>query len=311
MEPGPEPRVGRGVQRLNPTVLAAAALVLLILLIVGLIVFQGRSSVDDRLTGEELASTRENGEERCANKKTYDLIKRELFRRAAALRGSDQAAFDKIAGYTSVRMEAPVVRDENATVGSVTCNGTMTIDLPPGVSVVGGRRSLTADILYTIQPAADASGTVLTLANADDIITPLATLARITAPEDDALTNTTNTVVVDPLAPTDGPVAQDPLAPQPPPSARPSFNCANARSRGEIAVCNDDRLAALDREMAAQFAGALSEADPDQRAILLQTRNAFLRFRDQCPNSGCIAQTYRGRMREIEDIMAGNWEPQR
>ena len=38
-------------------------------------------------------------EKRCASKATYDLIKRDLFRRAAQLRGSDQAAFDQLAAY--------------------------------------------------------------------------------------------------------------------------------------------------------------------------------------------------------------------
>ena len=56
---------------------------------------------------------------------------------------------------------------------AVTCNGTLTLDLPPGIAVAGGRRTLSADILYTVQPAADASGNVVTLSNAEEIITPL------------------------------------------------------------------------------------------------------------------------------------------
>jgi hypothetical protein len=64
----------------------------------------------------------------------------------------------------------------------------------------------------------------------------------------------TNAVVTDPLAPVEGVmpgVPADPLAPSPRATASPSFNCAAARSRGEVAVCNDERLAALDRQMAA------------------------------------------------------------
>jgi uncharacterized protein YecT (DUF1311 family) len=294
------------VQRLNPTVLAAIALAALILLIVGVIVFQGRSSDDDRLTGDEIAATRGNAEERCADRRTYDRIKRELFRQASVLRGSDQAAFDRLAGSSSVRMEAAVLRDENRATGSLTCNGTLTLDLAPGVAVAGGRRSLSADILYVI----DSSGEV-TVTDADAIISPLSTLARIAEPAEDALTNTTDANLMDPLAPVEG-VPADPLAPSPPrATASPSFDCANARSRGEIAVCNDERLAALDRQLAAQFASAMAEADPEQRALLARTRSAFLRFRDQCPSNACIAQTYRGRLREVEDIMSGELEPQR
>jgi len=316
-EPRGEPRVGRPMERVNPTVLAAIALAALVLLIIGVVVFQGRNADDDRLTGDEVTGSREDPEERCSSRRTYDLIKREIFRRAAELRGADRAAFDAISGHSTVRMEAPVVRDENRTIGSVTCNGTLTIDLPPGTAVVGGRRSLSADVLYTLQPAADSSGNVLTLSNADEIITPLATLARV-GQSSEAPTDPNNQVVADPLAPVDGLPAPrspaDPSAPQsqsPAGTANPSFSCANARTRGEIAVCNDAGLAALDRRMAAQFADAVSQADPEQRAILVRTRNDFLRFRDGCPSNSCIAQTYRGRIREIEDIMAGRWEPER
>lgn len=319
MEPGPDKGVGAPMRRMNPTLLAAIALGLLILLVVAIVALRGRGE-DDRLTDNQLAQARDDPERRCAGQTTYDLIKRELFRRAAALRGSDQAAFGRIAGYSAMRMEAPILRDENAEVGSVTCSGTITIDLPPGVAVVGGRRSLSAEILYTIQPAADGSGNVVTLANADEIVTPLATLARIGAPvpgevDPSATTTVVEGVATEPGEPAAEPKSAEPSAPEadarPRTTSSPSFNCANARTRGEIAVCNDTGLAALDRRMAAQFNGALSRADPAERALLIRTRDAFLSFRDRCPSNSCIAQTYRGRMREISDIMAGRWQPRR
>ena len=45
--------------------------------------------------------------------------------------------------------------------------------------MVGGRRSLMSDVDYTVQPAADGSGNVVLLRNADAVIAPLATLARV------------------------------------------------------------------------------------------------------------------------------------
>ena len=63
--------------------------------------------------------------------------------------------------------------------------------------------------------------------------------------------------------------------------------------------------------MAAQFYRAMSDADAEQRANLQRTRDAFLAYRDRCPNNACIAETYRGRMREIRDIMLGTWRPRR
>ena len=313
MEPTDRRDVSEPVQRVTPTAIAGIALAVLLLLIAGAILLRGSGAEDDRLTNA-VTSAREDPEKLCSSQSTYDLIKRDLFRRAAALRGSDQPAFDKLASYSSLRVEAPLLQDQNESVGRVTCNATLSLDLPPGVAVVGGRRTLTADALYTIQPAADGSGKVLTLANADGIITPLATLAKTSQPApntaDDANavdSADVSAAPVDPLAPN----PPSPEAPPPQTSTSPSFNCGNARTSGEIAVCNDPKLAALDRRMASQFGSAMADAAPQQRAILKQTRDAFLRYRDQCPSSSCIAETYQGRMREIRDIMRGNWQPRR
>lgn len=302
------------MQRLSPTVLAAIALGALVLLILGFVLFQGGSAEDDRLTGDEVAAARQTPEERCADAQVHDRIKGALFRDAGALRGNDQETLDKIAAYASLRVEAPVMRDENPTANSVTCNGTVTLNLPEGVAVAGGRRSLTADILYTVETTADGAVSV-TLADAENIVTPLSTIGKVQEqPAGDELTNAADGAVTDPLAPTEEPPAPaDPLAPQPAPtaSAQPSFNCSNARSPGEIAVCEDERLAALDRRMAAQYRAALADASPAQRAVLQQTRDAFLRYRDGCPENSCIAETYQGRIREIRDIMMGTYRPRR
>ena len=302
------------MQRLNPTAIALLAGAVLLLLMI--YVFTGATRTNtDKLTDAQAAGQAEasDPETRCGSQKTYDLIKRELFRRAAQLRGSDQPAFDRLATYSVVRMDAPMLRSHDEDVGTITCAGSLALDLPPGVAVVGGRRTLTANIGYSIQPAADGSGDVLTLSNADAIITPLATLARVGTPAGEPLTPASPT---DPALPplTTEPALQAPsppdsTAPAPPPAtASPSFNCRFARSRGEIAVCGDSGLAALDRQMAAQFNGALGQADSRQRSLLQRTRSDFLRYRDNCPSNACIAETYRGRMREIRDIMSGRWQ---
>src|SRR5437762_3072311 len=83
----------------------------------------------DKLTSNaiatnEVAATRATPpEKRCATQATYDLIKRELFRRAAQQRGSDQAAYDQLTGFAVARMENPVVESEDSTTGAVNCSG--------------------------------------------------------------------------------------------------------------------------------------------------------------------------------------------
>jgi hypothetical protein len=305
-EPKREPVVDRPVRKLNPTV---AALLGGIVILLGLLWYfsANRSPDQDKLTGNEIASTAPASNEKlCASSSTYGLIKRDLFRRAAELRGSDQAAYDKIAASAVIRMENPVLESEDKSTGALNCSGSLSLDLPPGVVVVGGRRTLTADVDYTIQRAADGSGTVVLLRNADAIVAPLATLSRVAAPAGPE----TIAPITDPLAP----LEPNGGAPEPvpePQAARPSFDCAEAATAGERAVCADPGLAALDRNMAAQYSRSIAAATSDRRAILRQTRDRFLAYRDRCPNRQCIADAYVGRMREIRDITEGRWQPAR
>lgn len=310
MEPEQSSGVRRSVRTPNWTTLGLAGGLLILVLLVAYLV-SGRNPDQDKLTQNELAHGQQKDEaapERlCSSRQTYDFIKRELFRRAAQVRGSDQPAFDQLSGYAVVRMENPVMESQDNSTGAVNCSGSLSLDLPPGVAVVGGRRTLTADVDYSVQRAADGSGKVVQLRNADPIVTPLATLARAMqpapAPEEGMEMNEAAPELPPAGAP---PVATGPSAG----GANPSFDCADAQTKGEVAVCGDAGLAALDRRMAAQFNQAMDSADSDQRKLLLWTRSRFVRFRDQCSDNSCIAQAYRGRIREISDIMAGRWQPQ-
>jgi uncharacterized protein YecT (DUF1311 family) len=271
-----------------------------------------RAAVDERLIAPE---------KQCALQSTYDSIKRALFARAARARGGDEAAFAKLSDFSLLRMDSPVLRGVDEDLGRINCNGVAVLQLPPGVRVADGGSTLSSPLDYAVQRAADGNGNVVMLGNADAITTPLATIRRSGAPRSEPLAPPNMDPVTPPggspvfgPAPAPAPAPAPPQAqPEPPQTnmARPSFNCANARTRGEIAVCNDSGLAALDRQMASQFNSALQSADPRQRSLLRSTRSGFLAFRDRCRSDRCIADTYRGRMREISDIMAGSWNPRR
>ena len=304
--------VQKPVRKVNWTTIALVAGLVLLVLLVAYLATRGNAD-QDKLTNTAVSTaTPATHEKLCGSRTTYDLIKRELFRRAAQLRGSDQGAYDQLSGYAVVRMENPVMESENTSSGAVNCSGSLSLDLPPGVAVVGGRRSLMADLDYTVQPAADGSGTVVLLRNADTIVAPLATLARVAQPAPPPTAPETNEVTGQPEANVAASQSASQV-PGPPSSypGRPSFNCANARSRGEISVCQDSGLSALDLNMATQYRRALSSADPEQRGLLESTRNRFIGYRDRCPNRQCIADAYLGRMREIRDIMEGRWRAPR
>jgi hypothetical protein len=318
MEPERPADVHGSMRRLNPTVLALLLGAVVLLLIIAYFA-SSRNPDQDKLQDAQVTTGQAAApEKRCGSQGTYDLLKRELFRRAAQLRGSDQAAYDKLAAYAAVRVENPVLESDDKDSGAVNCSGSVSLDLPPGVAAVGGRRTLTSDVDYTLQQAADGSGTVVLLRNADAIVAPLATLARVAQPvQAPAAPADANEVVPEqqPAPPAIQGPAPPVAAPQPqtprPSGARPSFDCADARTRGEVAVCSDAGLATLDRNMSAQFGRAMASASPQQQALLRRTRDGFLRYRDRCRDNRCIGDAYVGRIREIRDIMEGRWQPPR
>jgi hypothetical protein len=264
-----------------------------------------RNSDQDKLSNPQIEQTAEaDHAARCSSEATYDLIERELIRRAAEVRGEDQAELVQLAGTAVLRVENPVLESEDKDAGALNCSGTLSLDLPPGVATSDGRHGLMADVDYTIEAGGNVS-----LRNAESIITSLATLTRVEEPPPAPEVNE--------VAPgTEGNAAASVSAtvqPGPPGNSqgRPSFDCARAETPGEIAVCSDSGLAALDVNMTTQYRRALTTASPAQTRALQTTRDRFVAYRDRCPNRQCIANAYLGRMREIRDIVEGRLTPAR
>jgi hypothetical protein len=297
----------------------------------------------------------------CGSADALNLIKGELFRRAAGIGGSDAGALRNVANSSTVRTASRLTRRHHRGSDNVTCSGSIVVDLPAGVAIIGGRRSLAAQLEYVLAPRPGRGARLLALSKADAIVFPLATISRgdeqidqppMAEPAADEATDTAITPRTAPqaarasqgtrqAAPAPGPVVRPSnrpaqvkvaqarpatppkaapprkppapavttprVAPGPVASARPSFNCRYGRTRGELAVCANPGLASLDRQMAGQFYSALSAARPGQRAMLNRTRKRFLSYRDSCRSEACIADAYRGRMREISAIMNGRW----
>lgn len=253
-----------------------------------------------------------NLERQCGAQSVHDAIKRELFRRAAQLRGSDQGALETIAGHSAARMEAAMMTSDGDEGGVISCSGLLWLDLPPGVVAPGGRRTLSANVEYRMEVSSEGAGDLAGLGGGDSIVSALAELARLRSPEDDPL-NAVDPMLGEPVVVM--PPVGDPLAPEPEPAEPeatvtegPSFDCRFARTRSENAVCENIGLSSLDRQMAGLFEQSLRSADSEQRALLQQTRSRFLAYRDRCRSEACIAGAYEGRMREIRDIMAGRWQ---
>ena len=272
----------------------------------------------DKLEDSELAgNSASSGEQqiqadsRCRSRSAADDVKRQLFARAAEIRGSNADNYAKIAEFALIDIggAAPVAAVSAGEL--VDCRGNASVRLPAGLRVAGGRTALNGDVSFSVSPG--AAGTV-TLGQSDAITIPLATLTqnrRASTPEP---APTTRRADVSADAPSStqpaSPTVERPAPPDPrpaPTAARPSYDCRNARTSSEKAVCSDPVLANLDRTMASQYRDALASSAPEQRRLLVQTRDRFLAFRERCGSDSCIANAYRGRMREIDDIMAGRW----
>jgi hypothetical protein len=269
---------------------------------------------DNVLAGAQGGAKAAPPDDRCTRRLTTDELRNQLFARAAQIRGSNGDNYAKIAGYALIELDGAVPLAPVSNAELIDCKGHATIRLPAGLKVAGGRTSLGGDIGYSVAPGARG---LVTLGQSDAIAIPLATLtqSRSAPPRAPAPTPTTQPAS-EPSAPAPQVIPVPTMRPVPapmnaPPMVRPSFDCRSARTSSERAVCANSSLAALDRDMAAHYRSAIANGGPEDRRLLVQTRDRFLMYRDRCGSDQCIAATYRGRMREIGDIVAGRWQQPR
>jgi hypothetical protein len=97
------------------------------------------------------------------------------------------------------------------------------------------------------------------------------------------------------------------VAAEPRRSGGPSFDCRRASKAAHFAICRDAYLASLDRQTASDFNRAFSNGTPAVRELLQRTLPRFLGYRNSCRSNQCIANAYRSRITEINDIAAGRW----
>jgi hypothetical protein len=110
----------------------------------------------------------------CASSTAYDRMKRVIFDQARE-QSSHRTNLDTLEAFSFVRMEKPVVEGWDAALDVTRCKGRIILDVPPGSEqALGGDRRLAADIAYTAQGAADASGLVYALTGAAPIVGKLA-----------------------------------------------------------------------------------------------------------------------------------------
>ena len=271
---------------------------------------------NDKLNDAEVAASKgvggkaDRADRRCTSAHTSDAVKAQLFARAAEIRGGFADNYARIAGFALLQLDGAVPVAEVAASEAIDCRAHAVLRLPPGLHASGGRSQIGGDIDYTVAPGTNG---IVTLGAAEAVAEPLATLSQSRA-------------IAPPAQPVAPPLPQTPPPPQPSatptvrplpplsqvPDTRPSYDCGPARTVSARAVCASPGLAALDRTMAARYVDALRSADPAAAALLRQTRAPFLGYRERCgSDASCIDRVYRGRIREIDDILGGRWQGNR
>jgi hypothetical protein len=126
---------------------------------------------------DETAKTRveaKRHKDACASSTAYDRMKRVIFDQARE-QSSHRKNLDTLEAFSFVRMEAPVVEGLDPALDLTRCKGKIVLDLPLGSEqAFGGERRLFADIAYTAQGAADASGLVYAMTGVAPIVSKLA-----------------------------------------------------------------------------------------------------------------------------------------
>ncbi len=156
---------------LNPTT-AVLITAVLALLLVGYVFGVGDPDREERTA----SSAARDAAARCSSREASELLKRELFARAAALRGRDGAAMAQAARFSAVRVASATATDVDEGSEEVTCRSSLVVDLPPEMAVVGGRRSLAGTAEYRLQAGENGQAQLRLLSNPQAIVTPLAAL---------------------------------------------------------------------------------------------------------------------------------------
>ena len=206
------------------------------------------------------------------------------------------------------------MESQDGSTGAVNCSGSLSLDLPPGVAVVGGRRTLTVGRRLHRAARSGRKRQCRAAAQcgrgghaAGDAGAGQPSRKPRRRPR--AARSTGDRAAPD-----------EPSSPRSPPTRRSARSQATpAAPELRLLQCaHERRNCGLLRQRASprststwrrNTGRAIASASPEEKALLQRTRDRFLGYRDRCPESLCIGDAYVGRMKEIRDIMEGRWQP--
>jgi uncharacterized protein YecT (DUF1311 family) len=251
----------------------------------------------------------------CVSRQVIDLLRDKIFDTAITTSNADKKATQNLNNLRAAllgRVENPVLQGHEAQIRKTNCAGHLVFGLPPSViKAFGGDSSLSADIAYSIQPAADNSGLVVAATGIDAMVQTLVDASQhkrivrveIPGPKMQAAPRIEPNLstMFDPPAP---PSREIDTVADAAPAANPSFGCKRALSRVEKLICADSMLADQDRALDSAYRDARNRASDADMGGLNALHQKYRQRRDSCRDSACVSATYDA---WISDIYA--WQP--
>jgi hypothetical protein len=207
----------------------------------------------------------------CGSQETYNSVKDLIFDEAVKQAGGDSVPLNDLRRGVFVKMEFPLVKGINEQLKRTDCTGRLTLGLPPGVSsAFSGETALKADLTYSVQPAADGNGSVITAEGIQYLVAQLVAADSLRSAQKAAQSG----------------------GPQMVKTFNPSFDCGRRLANVERMICQDETLARKDRDLSAGFKQFLSYLSGAERSEALANQRELLGQRARCADIQCVNDWY-------------------
>ncbi len=268
-------------------------------------------------------ATVKGAEVNCVKPQVVTMLRDKIFDAAIASTKEATQNLNNLRVALVGRIESPLLQGHDPALKRTQCAGKLVFSLPPSViKAFDGATSLSADISYSVQPAADKSGLVVDAEGTTPIVDALVTatqkkrIVRVKIPNPNALPvnsgpridTASGDIFGDLAPPRPAPPPPEPkLAPLDlgPATVRPSFGCKGNLNRVERMICSDTMLADQDRTLASTYKAARSRAPLAEEGKLEAVRNRYLSRRNACGDALCVSAVYDDWIAAMSD-----WQPE-
>jgi uncharacterized protein YecT (DUF1311 family) len=255
------------------------------------------SSMDNLVANIADGNMAAASDQQCASQATYDAIKKQLFDNARKKVISNAKPLLSLQNASVVRMTSPIVTGGNPQLQRTECSGQLALMLPPAASnAFGGTNLLGASVTYTVQQAADHSGTVVQVMGAETLSDQLASATDTLAQRKSGGDGVGGGSDEFGLSKGSGAGSVTAFAGK---TYNPSFDCGGRLTNAMRMICQDADLAGQDRDMNALYKEKKAATPKLDLPKLVQAQRDFLKSRDNCADTSCMKDLYANRTDQL------------